>query len=110
MDGGNERKFAKKKLFQRRSICDRKTSIGAKAYGNKGLNWSNVFRLHCQFRDGREVVEDESGGRPQSTRTEINIAAVADLVKNDRRIASRMISESLNVPEKTVVLRILDVD
>ena len=38
----------------------------------------------------------------------MNIAAVADLVKNDCRIASRMIAESLNIP-KTVVLRILKV-
>ena len=37
---------------------------------------------------------------------ELNIAAVADLVQNDHRIASRMIAESLNFP-KTVVLRIL---
>jgi hypothetical protein len=47
---------------------------------------------------------EERGGRPKSTRTEVNNAAVADLVKNDHRIASRMIS--LNIP-KTVVLRIL---
>ena len=58
------------------------------------------------FRDGRELLEDdERGGRPKSTRTEVNIAAVADLLKNDCRIASRMIAESLNTP-KTVVLRI----
>ena len=37
--------------------------------------------------------------------TEVNIAALADLVKNDCRITSRMIAESLNIP-KTVVLRI----
>jgi hypothetical protein len=52
------------------------------------------------------VDDDERGGRPKSTRTEIKIAAVADLVKNDRRIASRMITESFSIP-KTVVLRIL---
>ena len=45
----------------------------------------------------------------KSTLTEVNIAAVADLVKNDRRIASRMIAESLNIP-KTVVLWILKED
>jgi hypothetical protein len=39
----------------------------------------------------------------------VNIAAVADLVKNDRQIASRMIAESLNIP-KTVVLQILKED
>jgi hypothetical protein len=48
-------------------------------------------------------------GRSKSTLTEVNIAAVADLVKNNRRIASRMIAESLNIP-KTVVLRILKED
>jgi len=39
----------------------------------------------------------------------IKIAIVADFVKNDRRIASRMIAESLNVP-KTLVLWILKED
>jgi hypothetical protein len=52
------------------------------------------------------VEDDDRGGRPKSTRSEVNIAAVADLVKNDRRIASKMIAESLNIP-KTLVLRIL---
>jgi len=56
-----------------------------KAYGNESLNRSNVFRWYFRFRDGRELVEeDEGGGRPKSTRSEVNIAAVADLVKNDR--------------------------
>jgi hypothetical protein len=79
-------------------------------YGTEAVNRSNVFRWYSQFWDGRELVEDdESGGHPKLTWTEVNIAAVADLVKNDRRIASRMIAESLNIP-KTVVLRILKED
>ena len=62
-----------------------------KAYGNEALNGSNVFRWYSQFRDRRELVEnDERVGRPKSTRTEVKIAAVADLVKNYRRNASRM--------------------
>ena len=48
----------------------------------------------------------KSGGRPKLIQTEVNIAAVADLVKNDRRIALRMIAESLKIP-KTAILRIL---
>jgi hypothetical protein len=71
-------------LFQSRSIWDRNTSIGAKAYGNEAVNRSNVFRWYSRFRDGRELVEDDGrGGRPKWTRTEVNIAVVADLVKND---------------------------
>jgi len=55
------------------------------------------------------VEDDERGGRQKSTRTEVNIAAVAGLFKNYRRIALRMIVESLKIP-KTVVLRILKGD
>ena len=43
------------------------------------------------------------------TRTEVNIAAVAGVAKNDRRTASRMIAESLDI-HKSVVLRILKED
>ena len=68
------------------------------------------FSWYSQFREGRELVEDdERGGRTKSTRTEVNIAAVADLVKNESQIASKMIAESLNI-SKTVVLRILKED
>ena len=78
------------------------------AYKNEALNRSNVFRWYSRFRTGWDLVEDdERGGRPKLTRTEVNFSAAAsDFVKNDRRIASRMIAESLNIP-KTVVFRIL---
>jgi hypothetical protein len=81
-----------------------------KAYGNEALNRSNVFRWYSRFRDGRELVEDdERGGRQKSTRTEVNTAAVTDLVKNDRRIALGMIPEFLTI-SKTAVRRILKED
>jgi hypothetical protein len=70
-----------------------------RAYGNEAVSRSKVFRWYFRFGDRRGLVEDdERGGRPKSTRTEANVAAVADEVKNDRRIASRMITESLNIP------------
>jgi hypothetical protein len=49
------------------------------------------------------------GGHPKLTQTEVSIDAVADLVKNDCQVASRMIAESLNIL-KTIVLRILKED
>ena len=65
---------------------------------------------NSRFRDGRELVEDdERGERPKSTRIEVNIVPVPDLVKNDRRIASRIIAECLNIP-MSVVIRILKED
>jgi len=81
-----------------------------KACGNEDLNRSYVLRWYSRFRDGRELVEDdERGGCPKWTGTEVNIAAVADLVQNDHQIPSRMIAESLNIT-KTVVLWILKED
>ena len=107
MDGGNEQRFAKQFCFKASLSATEILVLVQKAYGNEVLNRSEVFRWYYRFRDVRELVEDvERGGRPNSTQTEENIAAVTDLVKNDRRIASRKIAESLNIP-KTVVLRIL---
>jgi histone-lysine N-methyltransferase SETMAR len=110
MDGRNEQTVAIKFCFKAGLSATQTLVLVQKACGDEALNRSNVFRWYSRFRDGRKLVEDdERGGRPKSTRTEENIAAVVDLVKNDRRIASRMIAESLNIP-KTVVLRILKED
>jgi hypothetical protein len=43
------------------------------------------------------IEDNERCGSPNSIRTEVNIAAVVDLVKNGGRFASRMIAESLNI-------------
>jgi len=92
MDGGNEQIIAIKFCFKADLSATETLVLVQKVYGNEALNRSNVFRWYSRFRDGRELVEDdERGGRPKSTRNEENITAVADLVKNYRRIASRMI-------------------
>ena len=110
MDGGNEQRVAVQFSIKAGLSATETPVLLQKAYGNEAPYRSNVFRWCSRFRDGREVVEDdERGGSPKSTRTEVNTAAVADLVKNDRRIASRMIAVPLNIP-KTVVLRILKED
>ena len=73
MDGGNEERVAIKFCFK---ATESLVSM------QKSLNRSKVFRWYSRFRDGRELVEDnERGGHPKSTRTEVNIAAVADLAK-----------------------------
>jgi hypothetical protein len=110
MDGGNEQSVAIKFCFKPGLSATEMLVLVQKAYTNEAVNRSNVFRGYSRFREGRELVQDdERGGCPKSTRTEVNTAAVADLVKNDRQIASRMRAESLNIP-KSVVRRILKED
>ena len=105
MDGGNE-KSCHKSFFQSGLSLTETLVLVQKTYGNEALSRSNVFSWYSRFRDGRELIEDDKrGGRPKSSRTEGNIAAVADLVKNDRRIASRMIAESLNIPKTLQILQ-----
>jgi hypothetical protein len=107
MDNGNGQRVAIKFCFKAGLYAPETLVLVQKACGNEALNRSNVFRWYSRFRDGRELVDDERGDPPISLRTEVNITAVAaDLLKNGRRIASRMIAESLNIP-KTVFLRIL---
>jgi hypothetical protein len=101
MHGGNEQRVVITLNFKAGLFATETLVLVQKANGNR----SKVFRRYSRFRD----EEDESGGRPKSTRTEVNIVAVADLVKNKGRIASRLIAESLNFP-KTVVLWILKQD
>ena len=107
MDGGNKERFAINFLFKAGPYA---TEIGAKGFWEWGSEPIKIFMRYSGFRDGREMVEnDERGGPPKSTRIEVNNAAVANLVKNGRRIASRMVAESLNI-HKTVGLWILKED
>ena len=82
MDGGNEQRVAIKFCFKAGLSATETLVLVQKAYGNEAVNRSNVFWWYSWFRGGRELVEDdERGGRPNSTRTKVNIAVVADLVK-----------------------------
>jgi hypothetical protein len=76
MDGGNKQRFAIKVCFKAGLSATETLVLVQKAYGNEALNRSNVFRWYSRFRDGRELVEDERGSRPKSTRTDVSIAVV----------------------------------
>jgi hypothetical protein len=78
MDGGNEQGVNIKFCFKAGKSATETLVLVQKAYGNEAVKRSNVFRWYSRFRDVRYLVEDDDrGGRPKSTRTEVNIAAVA---------------------------------
>ena len=81
-----------------------------KAYGGAVSSRTTIFEWHKRFREGRESVkDDERSGRPTTSRTDDNIAAVDNMVKEDGNVTSRLIADTLGIP-KTVVLRILRED
>ena len=81
-----------------------------KAYGDAALSRTKIFEWHKRFREGRESVkDDEPSCRPTTSRTDDNIATVDKMVKEDRKVTSRLIEDTLGIP-KTVVLPILRED
>ena len=76
MDGGNERRVAIKFCFKTGLSATETVVLVEEAFGDEVLNRSKVFRWYSRCGDGREVVDDERGGRPKSARTDVNIAAV----------------------------------
>jgi hypothetical protein len=64
MDGGNEQRFAIKFCFKAGLSATETLVLVQKAYEIETVNRSNVSRWYSQFRDGRELIEDdEIGGR-----------------------------------------------
>jgi hypothetical protein len=84
MDGGNKQTVALKFCFKAGLSATETLVLVQKACGNEALIRSNIYGCYSRFRDGRDLVEDdERGDRPKSTRTEVNIADIAELVKRD---------------------------
>ena len=86
------------------------SAVIQKAYGDAALSLTTIFEWHKLFWEGRESVkDDESSGRPTTSRTDDKIAAIDKMVKEDRKVTSRLIADTLGIP-KTVVLLILRKD
>ncbi|GFU66188.1 protein GVQW3 [Trichonephila clavipes] len=67
-------------------------------YGELFLSRSQEFRWHKSFLEGRKHIEDEHhSGRPSTSKTDANIERVNTVLRSDRRLALRMLSEQLNL-------------
>jgi histone-lysine N-methyltransferase SETMAR len=70
--------------------------------GDECLFCARVFEWFAKFHDGRESIKDDPRpGRPVSIRTEENIEKVRNLVSEDRRITTRMITDMLKINKDT---------
>ena len=78
-----------------------------KVCGDAALSQTTIFEWHKRFREGRESVKDnECSGQPTTSGTDDNIPTVNKMVKEDRKVTSWFIADTLHIP-KTVVLGIL---
>jgi len=67
-------------------------------YGDAAVTMKTVYKWFERFRSGRESVEDEErSGRPSTSKTQENVERVREMIRSNRRLTVREISEDLNI-------------
>ena len=62
---------------------------------------TQVFEWFKKFKEGREDVgDDPKSGRPSTAKTQENVEKIARIVRGDRRLSIRAISELTNINKK----------
>ena len=67
-------------------------------YGDSALTMKTVYKWFERLRNDCESVEDEKrSGRPSTSKTKENVERVSEMVRSNRRLIIREISENLNI-------------
>ena len=67
-------------------------------YGDAALTMKTVYKWFERFRNGCESVEDEErSGRPSTSKTQENVAKVCEMIRSNRQLIIKEISEDLNI-------------
>ena len=70
-------------------------------YGDAAVK--TVYKWFERFRNGCESVEDEErSGRPSTSKTQENVERVTEMIRSNRRLTIREISEDLNISYDSV--------
>ena len=55
-------------------------------YGDNPMSRTRASEWHKRFKEGRKEVEDDCrSGKPSTSRTEVNVETVKQIVRGDRR-------------------------
>jgi hypothetical protein len=67
-------------------------------YGDSAVTIKTVYKLFELFCNCCELAEDEErSGRPSTTKTQENVERVSEMIRLNRRLTIREISEDLNI-------------
>jgi len=67
-------------------------------YSDAEVSKKTVYKCYERFRNGCESVEDEErSGRPSAAKTQKNVERVSGMIRSNRRLTIREISEDTNV-------------
>jgi len=77
-------------------------NLFTEVYGDQCLFRTQVFEWFKKFKESREYVwDDPKSGRPSTAKTQENVE-VARIVRGDRRLSIRAISELTNINKDSV--------
>ena len=72
-------------------------------YRDNAMKKTAVYKWVKRFSEGRESVTDEErSGQPATSRTEVNVAKVRQILLENCRLTVRSIAEQVNVDRETV--------
>ena len=72
-------------------------------YGKECMSRTRVFEWHKRFREGRtDVEDDERSRRPTISKTTNNIRKIENIVREDRWLSTRLITERMSIDKETV--------
>ena len=78
-------------------------SLLTEVYGDQCLSRTQVFEWFKKFKEGRKHVgDDPKSGHPSTANTQENVEKVARIVRGDRRLSIRAISELTNINKESV--------
>jgi transposase len=70
-------------------------------YGDNAMKKTAVYKWVTHFSEGREsVTDEESSGRPATSRTEEKIAEFRQIVRENRRLTGKSIADKRTSTEK----------
>jgi len=72
-------------------------------YGDNAVEKTAFYKRVKRFSERREsVTGEERSGRPATSRTDINIAKIRQILRENRRLTVRSIAEQVNIDRETV--------
>jgi len=78
-------------------------------YGDAAVTMKTVYEWFERFRNGCESVEDEErSGRPSTSETQENVERVSEMIRSNRRLTIREISEDVNGSVQNILATDLD--
>jgi len=94
----HEQRINMKFCFKLQKSAKETYEMSKLVYGDVAVTMKMVYKWFKQFCNGCESVEDEErSGCPSTSKTQENVERVNEMIRSNRRLTVREISEDMNI-------------